>query len=72
MPAAPSTSATAAEWTVENFDCSPLEGSTTSVIDSTKGCTRSFISRTASGAMRSRLRSAIMASMSGWRTTPQA
>ena len=44
MPAAPSTSATAAEWTVENFDCSPLDGSTTSVIDSTKGCTRSFIS----------------------------
>ncbi len=51
MPAAPSTSATAAECSVLNFDCRPVDGSTTPVIDSTSGWTRRPISLTAAGSI---------------------
>ena len=51
VPAAPSISATAAECKVENFDCRPVEGSTTPVMDRTSGCTRSAISSTAAGSI---------------------
>ena len=72
VPAAPSISATAAECSVENFDCKPVEGSTTPVMERTSGLTRSAISLTAAGSMLSRLRIAITASISGCSTTPQA